>query len=102
MRNIWREPKLETGGPDHLPEGQMLLLEAFCLSACHLGPMMPSKRKTTEWEGSEQSISSHPQFLIVWHRGKEEEGGYKVCPQNHIFLMEKTIAKHMALTTQNL
>lgn len=65
MGHIWREPQLGTQGPDHLPEGQMLLLEASHLLACHLGPMMPSKRGTTEWAGSEQSIFSHPQFLIV-------------------------------------
>lgn len=80
----------------------MLLLEASCLLACHLGPMMPSKRRTTEWEGNEQSIFPHSQFLIVLHGLGTWGGGLIVCPQNRTFLMEKDILKHMALTTQNV
>lgn len=59
----------------------MLLLETSRLPARHLGPMMPSKRRSTEWEGNEQSIFSHPRFLIVRHGpGGVGEGGLKSLP----------------------
>lgn len=103
MRNIWREPQLGSPEPAHLPESQMLLLEASCLLACHLGPMMPSKRTTTEWEGNEQSIFSHPRFLIVWHGGRRRGGGLKSLPTKpHLPLGKDHLKTHSSDHLQHI